>query len=66
MGGFEFCRALRRREETKHLPVIFITSLDKEEEKRKGIEVGGQAYITKGRFDQNNLLDMIERLVGSA
>ena len=64
MGGFEFCQTLRQRLETKDLPVIFITSLDKEEEKRRGIEAGGQAYITKGRFDQNQLLQTIERLVG--
>jgi len=64
MGGFDFCRALRLRAETKSLPLIFVTSLDKEEEKREGIEAGGQAYITKGKFDQNQLLETIERLAG--
>jgi two-component system chemotaxis sensor kinase CheA len=64
MGGFDFCRTLRQHTETKDLPVIFVTSLDKEEEKRQGIEAGGQAYITKGQFDQNQLLETIERLAG--
>ena len=35
-----------------------------EEDKRRGIEVGAQAYIVKSTFDQSNLLDEIERLIG--
>jgi two-component system chemotaxis sensor kinase CheA len=41
-----------------------ITALEKEEDKRQGIEAGVSAYIVKGSFDQSNLLDAIERLIG--
>lgn len=63
MDGFEFCSNLRMNEQFKNLPLIFVTALSKEIEKRKGIEVGAQAYIIKNQFDQGNLIDTIERLV---
>ncbi|MBN1521528.1 MAG: response regulator, partial [Candidatus Aureabacteria bacterium] len=64
MNGFELCKAIKQNSETKDIPVIIVTSLDKEEDKRRGIEVGAQAYIVKSTFDQSNLLDAIERLIG--
>jgi chemotaxis protein histidine kinase CheA len=64
MNGFEFCRNVRQQPEHKELPFVFVTTLDKDEEKRKGIEVGAQAYIVKGAFNQENLLQTIERLIG--
>jgi len=64
MNGFELCKAIKQNPETKDIPVIIVTSLDKEEDKRRGIEVGAQAYIVKSSFDQSNLLDAIERLIG--
>jgi len=64
MNGFEFCQALRQREAFKQLPVVIVTTRDKEEDKRRGLEVGAQAYIVKSAFNQNHLLETIERLVG--
>jgi chemotaxis protein histidine kinase CheA len=64
MDGFELCRTLKNNNEYKHIPVVIITALEKEEDKRKGIEVGADAYITKSTFDQRNLLGTIERLIG--
>ncbi|MCK5706329.1 MAG: hybrid sensor histidine kinase/response regulator [Candidatus Aureabacteria bacterium] len=64
MNGFELCKAIKQNSDTKDIPVIIVTSLDKEEDKRRGIEVGAQAYIVKSTFDQSNLIDAIERLIG--
>ncbi|PIQ89336.1 MAG: hypothetical protein COV72_03555 [Candidatus Omnitrophica bacterium CG11_big_fil_rev_8_21_14_0_20_42_13] len=64
MDGFQFCGALRKNEQYKEIPLIFVTALAKEEDKRRGIDVGAQAYIVKTAFDQANLLDAIERLIG--
>jgi DNA-binding response OmpR family regulator len=41
-----------------------VTALQKEEDKRRGMEVGAAAYIVKSAFEQTGLLDTIERLVG--
>ncbi|MFQ5901132.1 MAG: response regulator [Thermodesulfobacteriota bacterium] len=64
MDGFEFCRTLKNMDEYKDIPVVIVSALGKEEDKRHGIEVGAQAYIVKTAFDQSNLIDTIARLVG--
>lgn len=63
MDGFELCRNLKSQEKFKEIPFIFVSSLAKEEEKRKGMEAGAQAYISKSQFDQGYLIETIERLV---
>ena len=39
-------------------------SREKEEDKRRGIQVGADAYIVKGDFDQNSLVDTLRSLLG--
>ena len=64
MDGFELCRTLKEKQEYKDIPFVMVTALQKEEDKRRGMEVGAAAYIVKSAFEQTNLLDTIERLVG--
>jgi signal transduction histidine kinase len=47
IDGFETCRRLKADDSTKNIPVIFMTVLEKTEDKLKGFEVGGVDYITK-------------------
>jgi chemotaxis protein histidine kinase CheA len=62
MNGFELTANIKNDPNLRSLPVIIVSSLNTEENKRMGIEAGAQAYITKGDFSQNNLLDTIEYL----
>jgi two-component system chemotaxis sensor kinase CheA len=62
--GFELTKRLRTIEEYRDVPVIIVTSLSRDEDKRKAIESGAQAYIVKGTFDQGTLLDTVEALIG--
>lgn len=64
MDGFALCETLKQNEAYKNIPIIMVTSLQREEDKRRGLEVGAAAYIVKTSFDQRNLLDTIEHLVG--
>jgi len=64
MDGFELCKTLKNNEAYKDIPILMLTALQKEEDKRRGMEVGAAAYLIKNSFDQNNLLDTIERLIG--
>ncbi len=47
MDGFEACRTLKNSENTKEIPIIFITSLDSEDERVKGFEAGADDYVVK-------------------
>jgi len=64
MDGFELTSKVRVDKKLKDLPVIVVTGREKVEDKRKGIEVGADAYILKKEFDQSNLLNTIKRLIG--
>ena len=45
--GFETCRRLKAMERTRDIPVIFMTSLTRTEEKITGFRAGAVDYITK-------------------
>ncbi len=47
MDGFEVCRRLKKDPNTRHIPVILITALDKVEDNVKGIEAGADDFLTK-------------------
>lgn len=47
MDGFELCCRLKKVETTQDIPIIFMTSLDKTEDKVKGLSLGAVDYITK-------------------
>lgn len=47
IDGYEVCRRLKQKDETRQIPIIFITAKSEEEEKRKGLSLGAAAYITK-------------------
>ena len=64
LDGFQLTRQLRQDERFAETPIIIVTSLAKEGHRREGLEAGANAYISKGEFDQKNLLETVERLVG--
>jgi len=64
MTGFELTRAIKSDDLLRDIPVIIVTSLERDEEKAEGIEAGADAYITKSVFNQDTLLDTVERLIG--
>jgi CheY-like chemotaxis protein len=63
MDGFRLTTALMQDESLRHIPVIIVSSRDSETDKRKGLQVGAKAYIVKGQFEQNKLLETISRML---
>ncbi len=47
MDGYEVCRELKLGTKTRHIPVIFITSKDNEQDETKGLTSGAVDYLTK-------------------
>jgi two-component system chemotaxis sensor kinase CheA len=64
MDGFELTVRLRSDERFRELPVIIVTSRDTVDDRRRGFEVGADAYVMKREFDQRQLLDTVRRLLG--
>ena len=64
LDGLGLTRALRADPAHAALPVVIVTSHGSEEDQRKGIEAGADAYMAKRNFDQHALLVTVERLIG--
>jgi len=47
MDGYTVCRTLKEDGMTRDIPVIFLTTLESEDEKVKGFEAGADDYIVK-------------------
>lgn len=62
MDGFEVCRRLKQDEHTRLIPIVFVTALDDRRARLKGIEAGGDDFLTKP-FDQLELSARVRSLV---
>jgi two-component system chemotaxis sensor kinase CheA len=63
MSGLELAEKIRQNKKYQEMPVILVTSLASDEDRRRGMEAGANAYITKPAFDQKVLLDTLRRLI---
>ena len=62
IDGFEVCRALKAKEETKHVPIILLTAKDRDSDREKGTEAGADLYMTKP-FSPARLVEEIRALL---
>ena len=63
MDGIELLSTIRADPQRASLPVVVITSCGADEDRRRGVEAGADAYIVKEEFDQRALLDTVARLL---
>ena len=66
LDGLGLTERLRGTPAHAKLPIILVTSLDKPEERIRGLEAGADAYIMKSSFDQDTLLGIVRQLLGDA
>lgn len=62
MDGFEVCQQLKQNEQTRLIPVVFVTALNDRRARLKGIEAGGDDFLTKP-FDQLELSARVKSLI---
>lgn len=55
MSGFEVCQRLKEQEQTRDVPVIFVSAMSEMGEKLKGFGLGAVDYVTKP-FQREELL----------
>ncbi len=63
MSGLELTARIRQHREYSEVPVILVTTLASDADRQRGAEAGANAYITKGSFNQDILLDTLHRLI---
>jgi putative two-component system response regulator len=62
MDGFEVCLRLKQDEQTRLTPVVFVTALNDRRARLRGIEAGGDDFLTKP-FDQLELSARVRSLI---
>lgn len=62
MDGYETCRALKKDESTRHIPIIFVSARGTLEDKIKAYEAGGHNYMTKP-FNHSELEIIIKHTI---
>ena len=62
LDGFEICRRIKQQQSAagRRVPIIFLTAMDSEAARRKGMECGADEYLTKP-FDPDRLLESLAR-----
>jgi two-component system, chemotaxis family, sensor kinase CheA len=63
MTGFELTEKVRGDQRLKGMPLILVTTLSSDEDRKRGIDAGADAYVIKGSAEQDQLLETVRRLV---
>lgn len=63
IDGLELCRSIKKNEEFKNIPLIFISAKTNDEDISKGYECGCEDYLTKP-IDMDRLLNRIREVLG--
>jgi len=63
LDGLGLTQRIRSQPQYAELPIVLVTSLATEDDRRRGAEAGANAYITKNSFDREMLVETLRRLV---
>lgn len=63
IDGYEACRRLKAMPETRHIPVVILTTLDDRDNKLRGLQAGAEEFLTKP-IDDIQLMARVKSLLG--
>ena len=64
MDGFQVLKALKERENTKNIPVIVLTNLEKIDDIDKALSSGATNYLIKTNYSLEELATKIKQVLG--
>lgn len=62
--GFELLKKLKETDRTKEIPVIIVSNLGSQEEIKKGLKLGADAYLIKAHILPVDLVKKIKEILG--
>jgi two-component system cell cycle response regulator len=62
IDGYEACRRIKAQPETRHIPVVIITTLDDRDSRVRGLQAGAEEFLTKP-IDDVQLMARVKSLV---
>lgn len=63
MDGFTLVEKVKEMESAKDLPIVICTSRGSPEDRERGIELGANAYLDKSKFTQQELINILRKLL---
>ncbi len=63
LDGFGLLEEMKQQPQLANVPVILVTSRDRQEDQQRGLELGAEAYIVKRKFDHQDLLNTIQQIL---
>jgi DNA-binding response OmpR family regulator len=63
IDGFELCRSIKKNEELRDIPIIFVSARKSGDDVRRGLEAGAADYFTKP-VDIDRLHARVRELLG--
>ena len=66
MTGFELLEHIRGESKFVNLPVIIVSYKDRESDRRRGLDLGANYYLTKSSFKNETYMNAILDLIGEA
>lgn len=63
LDGFGLLAAMKNDAALEQIPIILMTSRDDDADIKRGLDLGADAYLTKQKFDQRELLATINQLL---
>ena len=65
MDGFEVLGKLKADEDTRDIPIIILTNLERMEDVEKALELGAKTYLTKANYSLSEVVDKVEKAMSS-
>ena len=62
MDGYQTCARMKSNDETKDIPIVFLSAKAQQSDIEKGRKFGVEDYLTKP-FDPGDLIEVVNRLV---
>lgn len=63
MNGIQLTAKIKESPTLSYLPVVLVSALESQDDRKRGMEAGANAYIIKSSFEKSNLIDTIKRLI---
>ena len=63
MSGLEFLSQMKTNELYADVPIVVMSSLGDESQKRKAHSLGAEKYVVKGEFNQKAFVDMVSNIL---
>ncbi|OGZ58671.1 MAG: hypothetical protein A3B96_03875 [Candidatus Spechtbacteria bacterium RIFCSPHIGHO2_02_FULL_43_15b] len=63
MNGFEVLRSLKNDPEVKNIPVVILSNLGEEENVKKGLSLGAEAYYIKAHYTPTEVVAKVKEIL---